>query len=266
MTPVWAALAAAGAAVAGGTAPEPRLVLHDGTLLSAAIEWETTIVFDEPVEGPRSMELAIPLPPEIEVAPAGARGGAVAFRDARGAVTGFELLPAGASGEHARTIVLRLRQPLQADAASGDAAIRLAAPLLAGRAPQGIALLGEAGARFSPDTRLGIEHRVGRLATHGFGFDTLNGLEAAERAMGRVPAPWRCWLVADSRLGDAGGLVGKLETGRPRRGVVVATGVGFLAVVALLGAGVRGLSRSARRERDDALLERELKRLRRSPE
>lgn len=88
-------------------------------------------------------------------------------------------------------------------------------------------------------------------------------LESVERSLGRAPAPWRCWLVVDTALLEAGGLVGTLETGRPRSGVVVATALGFAGAVALLGAGIRGLARVARRERDDALLDRELKELRR---
>lgn len=250
------AAAAAALATASPGAP-PRLVLHDGTLLPSAIEWESTIVYDQPVAGRVALDLAVPLPPDAVVL-----GEVIVVRDGSGAVRRIETSPPDGA-EDARWLVVRVRQPLASESVARGDRLRLAAPLLEARAPQGVALRGESGARFTPDARLGIEHRVGRLATHGLDYATLNELESAERAMGRVPAPWRCWLEVEAPLLDAGGLIGTLETGRPRRGVVLATAFGFVGVVALLGAGVRGLARVSSKERDEAILERELERMRR---
>lgn len=222
---------------------------HDGQINGDSLQWRTTFVADG--EGAEHLDFAAPLPAGIHLA---LPEGSSAIAGPGGEIVALHLPRESWTGD---TLSIVIRQQ-----AGRDEIVQLA-PLVKGAAVQRLTLVaaGEA-VRFVPDSSLGIEQHLTHAVSRGVtgtsrsrSDDLLGGSPSAS------PAIWTAYLVVDGPLAERG-LTGTMNTGRPSRRAAFTVGAGFVTVVVALAALHRVLDRRARDERDEALLQAEVARMR----
>jgi hypothetical protein len=229
---IGAALAASPATVATAG--------HHGTWTGEGLTWESTFVMaDMPLGGGR-IELAVPLPGDVQVT-SGRPARVVPVYDENGEIVALDV-----EGFASREIVT-LVQPAEA----GELALH--APLAVGEAVQRVTL---DGATFEPDPGVGVERRIADARQSGV---SRKEKRRVDKELGRArPSDHPMYVVADTRVKDAGGLVGELVPSGQNQGLVAgAIGAAFVATLAGLALLRRFLAKMAEAEEVDAYIKKE---------
>lgn len=200
---------------------------HDGRVVGETMVWRTEVLAH-----PGTFPLAAPLPPGAEVL---RTSPGVTVREVDGRILGFR-------SDYGQWWV-EVGQPV----AHGE--VILAAPVLDGQGTQRITV---AGARFVPDSALGLEQHLGRWSQPGVDRAERRALE---RTFGRHRG-LELWVEADPRLG--GGLRGELAPPGASTGAVAGAAGIFVGLLGLMAAGVKSLDRLVRRERSEWYIRHEL--------
>ena len=213
---------------------------HHGTWTGETIEWRSELVLKGKGET-LELELAAPLPEGTQVLGA-TPGTPTAVLDEQGRITSILVEDVWLS----RTVVLELRQP-----ASDEA---LAAPIVANSRLQRVTF---EGFTFEPADALGVQKHLRHSSQPDVG---VRERQALDRSLGRASIGRQpLYVVADPRIGSAGGLVGEVTPqGRRRAGVALATFAAFGVLMAGLGIAYRMLGGVARKEEVEAYLTKEM--------
>jgi hypothetical protein len=231
---------------------------HQAELLRDEVLWRSTFVVDTrtmPLDEHLRVRFAYPLAPDALVSvedgalerDGSGRPVAVVFR--RAALSP----PAYRARGSVRTLSLGVTQPIDG---RGDVVLR--PPFALGKAVQRVTLSSPEGLTFRVSDALPIERRIG--STVGADVDR-DARRATDRTLGdadgRLGAE-RLYLRASPALVDAGGVRGELLLApAKRRGLALAVGAAFAALLALGSALYRRFARAAELERAEAILEAE---------
>jgi hypothetical protein len=247
---------------------------HHGYLTGDGISWTThVLIAREQVKNDDRTELplALPLPKEVELARISVDGAEV-VRNSRGEITALAI-PGEAwplvlrsqgscfQGEAVDRLTIESRHPIPANGGT----VRLAPPIFAGDGVQRISLHSEAGMVFEPTAELGIEHYLTCWSAPAIDErerDCLDELSLAPKGRIREHA---IYFRPYGKFEEVGGMTGALKAAPSRTFRVVAGTFGVFAVLlgALSIAYVR-VARRAKTEREEAVLESELRNLGRS--
>lgn len=215
---------------------------HHANYTGEDLMWETEIYL--PLRsGQGTLELAVPLPAEVEVL-GSPQGTVTALRNTDGEVTGLELM-----GFPARTkrVVLRTRQPFDEQ--------RMSPPLLDTDAMQRVTLDGTS---YEPSGDVGVYRHMAYMAQPNI---TLRQRRALDRHLDGRRATMDVqpiYLIADPKLEQAGGLNGRLRpVGGRRTGVAWFAGAVFAGLIGFFGIGYRALAAMSNRESVDAYIKQE---------
>jgi hypothetical protein len=202
------------------------------------------------------LSLAVPLPETVRLDPASP--GAVARVDGSGRIEAIDLEGAGWRPETIDGETFEVRELRLVQALPELGRVQLGAPIAAGPAAQVVRLSGADAIHFEPQRELGIRRHVGFRAErdlHEASWERLDRLTDGASGGGPTRDPEQIYLTGGARLAATRGLVGTLSSWSDRTRSTLATiALLFLFAIAILSALYRGLTRTASRERAEAML------------
>ena len=215
---------------------------HHATYTGDDLVWETEIYL--PLRGGQgNLGLAVPLPADVEVL-GSPHGTVTALRNPDGEVTGLELKDFPA---RTKRVVLRTKQPFDEEA--------MYPPLLKTDALQRVTLDGTS---YEPDGDVGVYRHMAYMAQPSISLRERRALDRHLDGRRAKAEDQPIYLIADSRLAQAGGLNGTLRPiGGRRRGVAWFASALFAGLIGFFGIGYRALAGMSNRESVDAYIKQE---------
>ncbi len=257
---VFAALALTRPTSASAASPATiSAAWHRGALERDGIAWRTAYVLREPVHEGDTLLFAAPLPAGVALDPT--PDATPITRDGRLVGLTFTDAPRAAT-----LVSVVVHEPggigVGAGTGTGTGTVHLHPPLAFGGAVQIVDLVGDSEQRFEPDPRSGLSRHMGFFAPDTQPMSSRLAAEYAVGYGGRGPIDQPMYVEATALHGSDGAIDGELSNAdsRMRAGTVGAVVV-FVGVIAALLFGHRALSRAAKIERAEQVLNEEFTKL-----
>lgn len=216
-----------------------KAVGHRGTFTGPTMEWETEVLL--PLRGGEGeLPLALALPAEMELIQ-GPQGHIEGIRNEEGELIALSLTD---FPDRTERVVFRTRQPFDEQV--------LTPPLLEGDVLQRVTL---EGAFYEPAGGVGVYKHMRYLAQSDVSY--IERLQLDRQLDGKAASmeDQPIYLVADTRLAQAGGLYGTVKPLGQRKGSVAwFVGLVFTGLLGFCAIGYRALAKLAKRETVDAYI------------